>query len=101
MYREESRSQVFNEEQDREKEKNPSRSQGPGRLSLTRSKDPGPQQSLKTREGKTLAGQARSLVPVEAGIRCSLGLKLDQQREQPHRGPEGWSLGLAVRIEGL
>lgn len=56
---------------------------------------------MKIREGKTLAGQAGSLVPVEAGIRYSLGLKLDQQREGPQRGPEVWGLGLAVKTEGL
>lgn len=56
---------------------------------------------MKGREGKTVAGQAGSLVPVEADVRHSVALKLNQQREGPQRGPEVWGIGLAVRIEGL
>lgn len=101
MYREESRSQVFNSRQGREIKEGPSRSGDPGRLRPARSKDLGPQRSMKGREGKALAGQAGSLVPTEASVSHSLGLMLDQPREGLQRGPEVWGIGLAARTEGL
>lgn len=67
-------------------------------LRLARPRDLGPQCNMK---GKTLDGQARSLVPLQAGVRHSLALKLGQQRKNTQIGPEGWNIGLAVRTEGL